>query len=128
MLVMLSILKNIPKEQFEAAEVNGASSLQIFRKITFPAILRSPILAAMLSLRVVDNFRAYEIPFTWSFWLGQERLGTPVDTFAVLMFKLLSSPGFPLSQIAAIALTLMVFSVAFAVLVTRFITRSWEGY
>ncbi len=128
MLVMLAILSNIPKEQFEAAEVNGASSFQTFRRITFPAIVRSPILATILSLRVVDNFRAYEIPFAWSFWVGQERLGTPIDTFGVLMFKLLSSPGFPLSQIAAIALTLMVFSVAFAVLVTKFITKSWEGY
>jgi len=62
MMIMLAILNNIPKEQFEAAEVSGASSFQVFRKITLPAIVRSPILAAMLTLRVIDNFRPMRYP------------------------------------------------------------------
>jgi len=44
------------------------------------------------------------------------------------MFKLLSSPDFALSQIAAIALTLMVFSITIAVLFMKFATKSWGGY
>lgn len=127
MLVILAILRNIPKAHFEAAEVYGASAFQTFRWITFPAMTHSPILAAILALRAIDSFRAYEIPFTWSFWLGQERLGSPIDTFGVLMFKLLSSPNFPLSQIAAIALVLMVFSVVVAVIFIRFVAKSREG-
>lgn len=126
MLVILAIMSNIPKEHFEAAEVHGASSFQIFRKVTFPAITRSPVLAAIISLRLVDNLRTYEIPFTWSFWLGQDRLGSPIDTFGVLMFKLLSSPDFPLSQISTIALILVVVSVAVTVFMLRFVTKSWE--
>jgi multiple sugar transport system permease protein len=127
MLVILAILNNIPKEHFEAADVSGATSFQIFRRITFPAVIHSPILAAMIVLRAVDNLRAYEIPFTWSFWLFQERLGAPVDTFSVVMFKLLSSVDFPLSQIAAIGLLLTVFSVTTAVVVMKALTKSWEG-
>jgi hypothetical protein len=81
----------------------------------------------MIVLRVVDNFRAYEIPFTWSFWLFQERLGAPIDTFSVVMFKMLSASDFPLAQIAAIGLLLMAFSVATAAVLMKAITKSWEG-
>ncbi|MBM3898060.1 MAG: sugar ABC transporter permease [Thaumarchaeota archaeon] len=127
MLVILAILNNIPKEHFEAAEISGATPFQMFRRLTFPAIIHSPILAAMIVLRVVDNFRAYEIPFTWSFWLFQERLGAPIDTFSVVMFKMLSGSDFPLSQIAAVGLLLMAFSVTTAVVLMKAITKSWEG-
>ncbi|KMT31235.1 putative arabinogalactan oligomer transport system permease protein GanP [Melissococcus plutonius] len=39
MLVTTSILTNLPKDQIEAAELDGATKVQIFKKITFPQIL-----------------------------------------------------------------------------------------
>ncbi|MBE6753111.1 MAG: sugar ABC transporter permease [Ruminococcaceae bacterium] len=39
MLISTGILMNIPEEQYEAARVDGASPLMIFRKITMPQIL-----------------------------------------------------------------------------------------
>ena len=128
MLVIVAILQSIPKEHFEAAEVNGASTFQTFRRITFPALVHSPVLATVLALRTVDSLRAYEIPFTWSFWLNQSSLGSPIDTFGVLMFKLFFSPGLPLPQIATIALVTMVFSFALAAIIMKFGARSWEGW
>lgn len=128
MLVMLAIMQNIPKENFEAANVYGASSFQTFRRVTFPAIIYSPVLATILVLRVIDSFRAYEIPFTWSFWIGQERLGSPIDTFSVLMFKLFFlRTDLPLSYVATIAMVLLVISISVALLITRLATKSWEG-
>jgi len=128
MLVILAVLQNIPKQHFEAAEVNGASSFQIFRRVTFPALIHSPVLATVLALRTVDSIRAYEIPFTWSFWLNQSSLGAPIDTFGVLMFKLFFSPGLPLPQIVTTALVTMVVSLAIAAIVMKLGTRSWEGW
>ncbi len=128
MLVMLAIMQNIPKENFEAADVYGASSFQTFKKLTFPAITHSPVLAVILALRVIDSFKAYEVPFTWSFWIGQERLGSPIDTFSVFMFKLFFlRSDLPLSYIATIAIVLLVISVSVAVLIMRLSTKSWEG-
>ncbi len=39
MLLATSIIMNLPQEQLEAAEIDGANKFQIFRNITFPQIL-----------------------------------------------------------------------------------------
>ena len=39
MLVATGIIMNLPTEQIEAAEIDGASKFQIFKSITFPQIL-----------------------------------------------------------------------------------------
>lgn len=39
MLIATAIIMNLPKEQLEAAEIDGASRFQIFKSITFPQIL-----------------------------------------------------------------------------------------
>lgn len=39
MLVASGIIMNLPQEQIEAAEIDGANKFQIFKSITFPQIL-----------------------------------------------------------------------------------------
>lgn len=39
MLVSTAIIQNLPQDQIEAARIDGANSLNIFRSITFPQIL-----------------------------------------------------------------------------------------
>ena len=75
MLVFLSVLQSIPKEILEAAEVHGASTFQIFGRITFPLIIRSPVVVIIVAIKTIDTFRSFEIPFTWIGWIGQEKLG-----------------------------------------------------
>jgi multiple sugar transport system permease protein len=122
MLVVLAILQGIPREQFEAAEIHGSSGWRTFRSIVFPAIIKSPVLGFVLTLRVIDAFKSFEIPFAWTFWLGQNDLGSPVDTFSVLMWKLLTTSvyDFPLAAIATIALLSTVIILAFAAITLRF--------
>ncbi|MCS4538962.1 MAG: sugar ABC transporter permease [Thaumarchaeota archaeon] len=129
MMVMLAILRGVPKELFEAADVDGASDLHKFRYLTLPSLIGSPALGVMITLRVVDSFRSFEIPYAWSFWLGYERVGTPIDTFSVLMFKMFtySSFEFPLAQIAAIALMLLVVSLVSSWVILRLLTKDWRG-
>lgn len=47
-LVLLAALQAIPKELYEAAEVDGAGRLQSFRHVTLPEILPSLLLMAVL--------------------------------------------------------------------------------
>jgi len=127
MLVILAILEGIPKEHFEAAEIHGASGWATFRSVIFPAISKSPVLGFVLTLRVIDAFKSFEIPFAWTFWLGQNDLGSPVDTFSVLMWKLLTSSvyDFPLATIATIALISTAIIVTFAAISLRYTGRVW---
>jgi len=128
MLVFLSVLQSIPKETFEAAEIHGASTFQTFRRVTFPLIMRSPVTFIIIAIRAIDSFRSFEIPFTWSGWIGAERLGSPIDTLSLFMYKLLIFPAneSPFSYIATIALTMLLISLAITMVLMKFSNRLWE--
>jgi len=61
MLVILAGLQAIPIEPYEAAKVDGASSTQIFFKITLP-MLKPAILVALL-IRTIHAIRFFDVAF-----------------------------------------------------------------
>ena len=60
-LVMLAGLLSLPREPFEAAVMDGAGSVQIFRDVTLP--LMRPIIALVLLLRGIDAFKEFDKVF-----------------------------------------------------------------
>jgi len=58
-IILLAGLLSLPKDPFEAAEVDGASKFQIFRYITWP--LLSPFVFIALTIRSLDIARAFDI-------------------------------------------------------------------
>ena len=129
MLVTVAVIRSIPREQYEAADVMGASSWTKFQKITFPAIIASPAILVTLLLRTADAFRMFEVPYAWNFWLGQDaELGASVDTVSVLMWKMFSSTlyDFPIAQITTIAIVLLMITLSTCALVLRRSPRLME--
>jgi multiple sugar transport system permease protein len=59
-LVTLSGLQSLSSELYDAARVDGASSLQNLRFLTLP--LLAPLLWLILLLRLVEAFRVFDIP------------------------------------------------------------------
>lgn len=57
-LLLLAGLQSLPTEPYEAARMDGASSWQIFRDITWP-LLRPTVLVAVL-LRILDLMRIFD--------------------------------------------------------------------
>ncbi len=60
-LVILAGLMSLPKEPFEAAVMDGASPLRIFRDVTLP--LLRPIIALVMLLRGIDAFKEFDKVF-----------------------------------------------------------------
>jgi len=60
-LIFLAGILSIPKDLYEAARVDGASSFYIFRRITLP-ILKPTILIAVI-IRTMDAFCVYDIVY-----------------------------------------------------------------
>jgi multiple sugar transport system permease protein len=60
-LVMLAGLLSLPREPFEAAVMDGAGPVQIFRDVTLP--LMRPIIALVLLLRGIDAFKEFDKVF-----------------------------------------------------------------
>jgi len=60
-LVLLSGLQNLPEEPLESAKIDGASSLQLFRYITFP--LLKPVIFIAITLKWIATSKAFD--YTW---------------------------------------------------------------
>ena len=59
LLICLGGLASLPTEPFEAAKVDGASSWQIFTKITVPMLY--PFIGLALLFRSIDAFKTFDI-------------------------------------------------------------------
>jgi multiple sugar transport system permease protein len=60
-LILYAGLSGLPREPYEAAELDGASVWMVFRRITLP--LLKPVLLVALLLRTVDAFRTFDIAY-----------------------------------------------------------------
>jgi multiple sugar transport system permease protein len=58
-IILLAGLLSLPNDPFEAAKVDGASNVQMFRFITWP--LLAPFIYIALAIRSLDVARAYDI-------------------------------------------------------------------
>jgi multiple sugar transport system permease protein len=65
MLILLAGLQGIPRELYEAAQVDGANILQEFRYITLPGITR--IIAIALALDTIWQFRRFGLVYNMTF-------------------------------------------------------------
>ncbi len=59
-IVLLAAIENQPREQVEAARLDGATGFQIFRDITWPAI--APIAATVVLIRLIEAFKIIDLP------------------------------------------------------------------
>lgn len=64
MLLIIGILTTIPRDLYEAAEVDGASSFYKFRKITFPSVMFS--LAPIVIGQFMGNINNFNVIFLLS--------------------------------------------------------------
>jgi multiple sugar transport system permease protein len=59
-IVLLAAIENQPRDQVEAARLDGATGLQIFRDITWPAI--APVAATVVLIRLIEAFKIVDLP------------------------------------------------------------------
>lgn len=59
MLVSTAIIQNLPQDQIEAARIDGANALQVFKSITFPQILF--VMAPALIQQFIGNINNFNV-------------------------------------------------------------------
>jgi multiple sugar transport system permease protein len=59
-IVLLAAIENQPRDQVEAARIDGAGSFEVFRDITWPAI--APIAATVVLIRLIEAFKIIDLP------------------------------------------------------------------
>jgi multiple sugar transport system permease protein len=59
-IVMLAAFESQPRDEVEAAELDGASTFQIFRDITWPSV--APVAATVVLIRMIEAFKIVDLP------------------------------------------------------------------
>jgi multiple sugar transport system permease protein len=80
MLIMLGGLSALPTEPFESARIDGASSWQMFREITFPLVL--PFLMVAVIIRTIDALKTFDTIFV----ISQGGPGTASETINIYLY------------------------------------------
>jgi multiple sugar transport system permease protein len=116
MLITLAGLQSLPKEPFEAAELDGASNFRILSKLTFP--LLSPVLTLIFILRSIDAARLYD-PIASTTRGGP---GSVTETVTYLLYRV-GLKQFKLDIACAEALIILYVIVVFSGLVLKRLMR-----
>lgn len=80
-LISLAALQALPDELYEAAQIDGAGAISLFRYITLP--LMAPTLWLILLLRLVEAFKVFDIPV--SLTLGGP--GRATEVFSLFTYR-----------------------------------------
>jgi multiple sugar transport system permease protein len=106
-LLLLAGLQTIPSEIYEAAKVDGATTLQRFRRITLPLLM--PALLVALIFRTLDALRIFDLPYV----LTRGAFGT--NTLSLISFQTFQQDRIlGLGAAMAVITFLIVMAVSFA--------------
>ena len=59
-IVLLAAIESQPREQVEAAAIDGAGGWEIFRDVTWPTI--APVAATVILIRLIEAFKIIDLP------------------------------------------------------------------
>lgn len=115
-IITLAGLQSLPKEPFEAAELDGASTFQVLRRLTFPML--APVLTLVFLLRTIDALRLYDAVFS----LTRGGPGTATETLSFYLYRL-GLVKFRMDQASAIALLFLYVSIIITIIALRWLSH-----
>jgi multiple sugar transport system permease protein len=119
-LLLLAGMQAIPDDVYEAARVDGASSSQIFRKITFPLLL--PLSATVILIRGLEIFKIIDVIVVTT----GGGPGSATESLTMYIYKTaltFGNYGYAAAISFALLVLVIIFATVFLGLVRRFIPR-----
>jgi raffinose/stachyose/melibiose transport system permease protein len=116
MILYLAGRQNIPKELTEAATVDGATSWQVFRRITLP--LLGPTIRISIFLSVIGAIQLFDM--VWVLTGGGPAHAS--ETMAITMFQY-GFRRFEVGYATAISMVMFLICLVFALLYQRYVLR-----
>jgi multiple sugar transport system permease protein len=115
-LILAAGLASLPREPYEAAEVDGARGLQQFWFITLPML--RPIAAIAVIIQLINEFRTYDLPYV----LTKGGPGTSTEVLSFFAYRR-AFLGLSLNEGAAasfaLLLIVLVLSIVFFFVIER---------
>jgi multiple sugar transport system permease protein len=115
-IITLAGLQALPKEPFEAAELDGASTWQVHRKLTFP--LLTPVLTLVFVLRSIDAIRLYD-PIVM---LTNGGPGTATETVTYHLYRV-GMKYFRMDEASAMSILFLYVTIVFCAVIMKPLMR-----
>jgi len=80
-IILLAGLESLPREPYEAAKVDGASSFQIFKHITLP--LLTPVIITAVLLKAIESLKVFDLVYA----LTMGGPGISTETYTMYIYK-----------------------------------------
>ncbi|MDU0957119.1 MAG: sugar ABC transporter permease, partial [Bradyrhizobium sp.] len=109
MLIVLGGIASLPTEPYESAQIDGASTWQMFRYITLPLIMPFLFIAAMI--RAIDAIKSFDIIFA----ITQGGPGSASETINLYLYSV-AFVYYDLGYASAIAVVFFALIVALTAL------------
>lgn len=119
-LVLLAGLQTLPEEQYEAAQIDGASGWQQFWNITIP-LMRNIIMAALL-IRMIDALKLFDLVYA----MTEGGPGIATETLSFLVYKT-GLKYFQMGQAGAFGIIYLLGVTLLAIFVHRNLRREREA-
>lgn len=116
-LLLLAGLEGLPKQPFEAARIDGASSWYTFRRVTLP--LLAPVITVALLIRGLDALKVFEYVYA----ITRGGPGTETQSIQYLVYNT-GITYFRLGSGAAMAYGLLLVVIVLVVVLFRRVERS----
>lgn len=118
-IVMLAAIEGQPRDQLEAAQLDGAGGWRIFRDITWPSI--APSAAAVVLIRLIEAFKIVDLPNVLT------NGGPGIATESLTLHAFIDWRTLNLGGSAAVAYMLLFVSTVTAVSFFNFVVRRARG-
>ncbi|MFS0654924.1 sugar ABC transporter permease [Bacillus sp. 179-C3.3 HS] len=109
MIIYLAGLQSIPKDYYEAAQLDGASSLQQFRRITLPLLM--PSITINVVLNVIGGLKLFDVIVALTGG-GPGDASQSMSTFMYDLYFKRQDAGYAATQGVFMALIILVISIA----------------
>ncbi|WP_390405413.1 carbohydrate ABC transporter permease [Lacticaseibacillus jixiensis] len=128
MLVSTAIIQNLPQDQIEAARIDGASALQVFRSITFPQILF--VMAPSLIQQFIGNINNFNVIYllTGGYPMNNNYNGAgDTDLLVTWLYNLVFGQTQRYNASAVLGILIFLLSATFSLLAYRRTNAFKEG-
>lgn len=117
-VIYLAGLQGIPKEYYEAARVDGASPVRIFRSITIPLI--APITLLLVIMSIIDSFLIFDVVYVMT-------SGGPLHSTEVIGLLLYNQAFKYFNMGEASAIAWVIFAIVFVVTMFQWMIFGTRG-
>ncbi|CQR58937.1 carbohydrate ABC transporter permease [Paenibacillus riograndensis] len=120
-LIIYAGIRSLPTDPYEAAAIDGASRVQIFRNITLPLLW--PMILLAVIFRAIDSLKTFDIPYS----LTQGGPGSATEFLSLHVYRLGFAQTGWVGRSAAVSVILLILTTGISMLLIKAYRKGVEN-